>query len=798
MKKYSTVNVKGTLLLSGLLLFTASAWSQQYQRTDGGIKTTINAINIEIRYFNADIVRVLKSPVGVTSEKKSLSVIKTPVSTPLSIRQNGNILSLNSASLQTRINLQTGQISFSNAAAIALLEEKEAGLQFTPTKDGAESTWRVNQSFLLKEEEAIYGLGQHQKGLMNQRNQKLVLKQENMQIAVPFFQSVKGYGLFWDNYSTTVFNDTLNVASFESVIGNCADYYFINGGNADKVIAKMRWLTGEAPMYARWLYGFTQSRERYKSQYELMDVVKKYRALKVPLDGIVQDWQYWGVTDSEWNAMEFGNPSFPDPKAMIDSVHQANAHIIISIWPSFGNKTKIYQELKAQQMLYDLTTWPAVPEVQVYDAFNPKARDIYWKYLSKNILSIGMDGWWMDATEPDQIVPKPSDDENATYLGTFRKVRNAFPLVTTGGVYEHQRRVNTDKRVFILTRSAFAGQQRNAATNWSGDVVSGWDVFHKQISGGLNLSLSGIPYWNTDIGGFFSGRNYPKGVSDAAFQELYVRWSQFAAFTPMFRSHGTDTPREIYQFGEKGYWAYDAIVKFIHLRYRLLPYNYSNAWEVTSKSGTLMRALIMDFPADKKVWNINNEYLFGKNILVAPVTDSLYTSRMNGETVIDFSKIKNHKVYLPEGADWYDFWTGEKTKGGQEIEKAVPVDIIPLYVKAGTILPMGPFQQYTGEKDASNLELRVYEGANGTFTLYEDENDNYNYERKIYSTITMKWNDKAKTLIIEDRKGSYPGMLSDRSFNIILVKKGRGNGVEVVEKADRVIQYSGKKVELHF
>jgi alpha-D-xyloside xylohydrolase len=615
---------------------------------------------------------------------------------------------------------------------------------------------------------------------MDQRNQTLLLQQNNMQIAVPFFQSIKGYGVYWDNYSTTHFKDSTDGTSFESEVGDCADYYFIYGGNADQVIAGYRWLTGKAPMFPRWTLGYWQSRERYKSQYETNEVVRKYRDLHVPLDGIVQDWQYWSEDESYWNSTEFGNPRFPEPKKMVDSVHAQHAHLIISVWPSFGNKTKIYEAFKQRDMLFgDYVTWPINPNVQVYDAFNPHARDLYWQYMDKNIFGIGIDGWWLDSTEPDHFKDKENDEAHKTFLGAYRKVRNAFPLMHTGGVYKHQRAATADKRVFILARSAFAGQQHYGAMMWSGDVVSGWKVFRTQISGGLNLSLSGLPYWNSDIGGFFSGRNFPKGVNDPAFRELYVRWLQFGTFCPMMRSHGTDTPREIYQFGRKGDWAYDAIEKFINLRYRLLPYNYSNAWQITSGAGTMMRALMMDFAADKKVWNIDNEYMFGKSILVCPVTDSM---------------VKKQQLYLPAGTAWFDFWTGEKYPGGQEIEKETPIDILPLYVKAGSIIPMGPFQQYTSEKKPDTLEVRIYAGADGHFTLYEDEGDNYNYEKGMYSTIDLTWNDKARVLTINDRKGSFPGMLQKRIFNIVLVNKNTAVGMDVPAGFDKKVLYEGKTV----
>ena len=781
------------LVLSFLItcLFTSA---QGYQKTDLGLKTTINAFDIEVQFFNNDIVRILKSPTGSVFHKKSFSVIKTPEKVDIQIKQTDKTIDVVGKTVNISIDLKSGQISFFDKADKLLLAEKESGTKFAPIKDSSENVFIVSQSFQLTPDEAIYGLGQHQKGSMNQRNQKLTLKQENMQIAIPYFYSTNGYGLFWDNTSSTIFLDKPESTSFESEIGPCVDYYFLRSDDAYKGLVAWRGLTGEAPMYPRWLFGYWQSRERYKGQTELIGVIKKYRKLKVPLDGIVQDWQYWGEDNRLWNSTEFGNPRFPNPKQMIDSVHALNAHIIISVWPSFGNKTKIFNELKQNGLLLDIVTWPITTDVQVYDPFNPKARDIYWKYMNQNIFSLGMDGWWLDATEPEQMNKKSSGNEIKTYLGSFSSVRNAFPIETTGGVYEHQRKVTSDKRVFMLTRSAFAGQQRYATTTWSGDIQARWDVLHAQITNGLNMSFSGIPYWNSDIGGFFSGTDYPRGVKDPAYQELYVRWFQFGAFCPMFRSHGTDTPREIYQFGQKGYWAYDALEKFINLRYRLLPYIYSTSWEVTSQASTFMRALIMDFPNDRKVYNINDEYLFGKSLLVCPVTDSMYTSQNGTTTKTHFDKIKTWKVYLPAGKDWYDFWTGKKLNGGQNIQRETPIDIMPLYVKAGSILPMGSLRQYAEEKDDSELELRIYPGADAVFTLYEDENDNYNYEKGIHAVISFKWDDTNKKLTIEDRKGAFPGMVKLRTFNIVKVDEISGFDIQPVLKPTKVVKYNGKKV----
>jgi len=632
--------------------------------------------------------------------------------------------------------------------------------------------------------------------------------QGNTDDYIPFFVSVKGYGLFWDNYSPTVFEDNPESTSFKSDVGDCIDYYFMYGGSADGVIGQMRDLTGQAPMFPLWTFGYFQSKERYKSQDETIDVVKTYREISVPLDGIIQDWQYWG-NNYLWNAMEFLNAEFYNPQKMVNDVHNLHAHMLISIWNSFGPQTKQYKELDKIGALMDFKTWPESGSdkwppnmdypsgVKVYDPYNPQARDIYWQYLNNGIFSLGMDGWWMDSSEPDHHEFKPSDFDNKTFLGSFRKVRNAFPLMTVGGVYQHQRFVTSDKRVFILTRSAFAGQQRYGANTWSGDVVASWDALRNQISAGLNFSLSGIPYWNSDIGGFFLW-NFPQKLKDANYCELYARWIQFGAFCPMMRSHGTDAPREIYQFGKKGDKIYDAIEKSINLRYRLLPYIYSTSWDVTSNQSSMMRALVMDFANDKDALDINNEYMFGKSLLVCPVTTPMYSKIVvdgNDTTKVeDFSTIKNEEVYLPKGSDWIDFWTGEKYDGGKTINKEVPIEIIPLFVKAGSIIPFGPKVQYATEKKWDNLEIRVYPGADGEFTLYEDENDNYNYEKGVYSTITFTWDNAQKTLSISDRKGSFPGMLNERKFSIVKVSKNNGIGMNVVEKYSMVVVYKGKKV----
>jgi alpha-D-xyloside xylohydrolase len=752
---------------------------QSVLRTPHGVKIETKAACVELECFSSSIIRVKKYPLGQAPEKQSLSVTMQPEKVKYKIQEANNQIILTTSELTVLLDIVQNQVRFATKDGKDLLAEKPSSTGFTLFNDAGNSTYRIRQTFLLDSDEAIYGLGQHQQGKMNQRNQTLFLQQVNTEICIPLVHSIKGYALFWDNYSPTTFTDNAQGMTFDSEVGDLCDYYFVYGGGADKVVAGLRELTGQAPMFPLWTFGFWQSRERYVSQDELVSVVTKYRDLKVPLDGIVQDWRYWGEDHKDWNAVEFRNPKFPDPKKMMDEVHRLNAHAIISVWPSFGPATGIYADLKALNKLMIHETFPQDNGVKVYDTYDPVARDIYWKYMNKNMFSIGMDGWWLDATEPEHSPAKEGDLDFQTYLGSFRKVRNAFPLVSVGGVYDHQRQETSDKRVFILTRSAFAGQQRYAAQAWSGDVVSDWDVLRNQIPAALNISLTGIPYWNSDIGGFFSGRKFPEGVKDPAFHELYVRWMQFAAFTGMMRSHGTNTPREIFMFGERGYWAFDVQEKMINLRYRLLPYIYSTSWEVTSNGGSLMRALFSDFQEDKRIADIGDEYMFGKSILVAPVT----------------SEVKSRSLYLPKGAQWVDFWTGEKLEGRQEISREAPIDIIPLYVKAGSIVPVGPSVQFATEKSWDDLQIRIYPGADGEFTLYEDENDNYNYEKGKYTTVRMTWNDKDRRLIIHPRKGSYDGMLRNRNFRIVVVDHLKGLGLDN-ESYTVNVEYKGKKLNI--
>lgn len=813
------------LIAAVALCFGVQVDAKTVQRTSQGVQFTAQGLNVNVEFYSPGIVRVYKVPVKSAYKKENLVVLKKPETVQFNYTEKGNNVTLTSNELKIDVNVLTGGIRFFKNDGSHLLTDKDYGTQFTDFNDAGTPSYTVRQAFLLDKDDVFYGLGQQQTGKVSQRNQKILLRNINTKICIPFLHSVKGYGLYWDNYSPTTFTDNPQETSFDSEVGDCADYYLIYGGNADGVIAGVRDLTGQAPMYPLWTLGFWQSRERYKSPDELCEVVDKYRQLRVPLDGIIQDWQYWGC-DSNWNAMKFQNPRYinkmgdpaymkylpngenPDarfaapriktPKEMIDYVHKQHAHIMISVWASFGPWTEMYHKMDSLHALYNFDTWPAKAGVKPYDPFNPKARDIYWAEMKKNIWDLGMDAWWLDSTEPDHLNIKDKDFDTPTYLGSFRRVHNAFPLMSNKGVYEHQRATTSDKRVFLLTRSSFLGQQHYGSHSWSGDVVSTWENMRNQLAAGLNYSLCGIPYWNTDLGGFFTWR-YNNNVNNIAYHELHTRWYEWGTFQPIMRSHNSSPVAvEIYQFGKKGDWTYDALEKYTKLRYRLLPYIYSTTWEVTSKAGSIIRPLMMDFNEDKKVYGIGDEYMFGYSFLVRPVTDSLYTwqdKKQNGYFK-GFSKIGKVNVYLPSGAKWFDFWTGRQLDGGQQVSREVPIDIMPVYVKAGSIIPWGPDVQYSTEKKWNDLEIRIYPGADAKFTLYEDEFDNYNYEKGAYSEITFTWDDSKKQLTLSNRKGAYKGMLKSRKFRIVIVKEGKGAGAEAAGTYDKTISYGGKQVSV--
>ena len=804
-----------TLMFVALTVIAANAQDTK------SLELTAADMNINVTFYSPEIIRVTKTPLGSNFPKKKSEVVTMSPQSSLSVAESStaSAFRLKSSSLSVTINRHTGLISFATANGKPLLKEKAT--TFAPRATGSDKgRYTVSMSYQLDKDEAIYGLGTVQDGKLNRRGLSKRVEQSNIEDFQNVIQSVKGWGIYWDNYSCSHFDDNAQGMTFKAEVGDCADYYFMFGKNADGVNACMRQLTGNVPMFPLWTYGFWQCRERYKSSKELLEVVDNYRRLQVPLDGIIQDWQYWG-NNYLWNAMDFLSEQFTDGKQMIDRVHEQNAHIMISIWASFGPQTQQFAKLAEKDLLLPIETWPQsglshiwpprmeYPSgVKVYDAYSPVARQIYWDHL-KRLFDYGIDAWWMDSTDPDFFNPRESDFEYKTSAGSWRSVRNLFPLATVKGIYANQRKESADKRVFIMTRSAFAGQQHYGSGLWSGDVASTWDMLRKQVPAGLNYTMTGCPNFNTDIGGFFCGSYNTDGTGSAPrnpqYQELYVRWMQYGLFCPVFRSHGADAPREIYQFGKKGEPIYDAIESTIRLRYRLLPYIYSTAWQVTSANESYLRALTYDFASDKNTWNLGSEFMFGRSILATPILDPQYTEEkifkedaMSGwdkkdakieklkEGKTDFSKEKTTTKYLPKGANWYEFYTEKLYKGGRNVTFTTTIDRTAMFVKAGTILPLAPVMQYAQQSQWDNLDIIVYPGSNALFTLYEDEGDNYNYERGVYSTITMKWNDSQRTFTVEARQGQFPGMLQNRKFNIRIA------GTEAVKTVD----YNGNAVSV--
>lgn len=826
---------KHTLLSILLVLFSIGAMAQQISETKHGLRIDAMGSNptTELTVYAPSIIRVTKYADGLAEmpEKKSFSVIMQPCKDKKGWSVKGN--TLRTSCLTVTVDEATGKICFTDVAGNVLLCEGDVA-EVTPILKGVDKgNYSIKQSFFLDTDEAIYGLGQRRSPKLNQRGESVDIWNSNANITIPYIASDKGYGLYWDNAGRSRFVDTPQKTTFSSEVAQGVDYYFFySDGTQDGVIASIRQLTGQATMFPLWTMGHWQCRERYKTSDELCEVIDKYRELQIPLDGIVQDWQYWGC-DSNWNAMDFMNPYYinkvgdgdwakylPDdlrplaeeyvkkgvepriksPQEMIDYAHQQNTHLMISVWANFGPWTKQYRELEAIGALYPFDTWPLNRGVKPYDPFNLQAREIYWNYL-KELYAMGVDAWWTDSTEPDHF-EKPGDEDYLTAAGSWRSVKNAFPLMTNKGIYEHQRQLKGNtKRSFQMTRCSSFGIQHYGAFSWSGDINSSWDSFKNQIPSGLNYILCGIPYWNTDIGGFFCW-DYNNNPRDPFAQELQVRWMQWGCFMPLMRNHcSSPMVNELYRYGKPGHWAFDVQKKYIELRYRLLPYIYSNCGDVVQRSGSMMRALVMDFPKDKRAINLTDEYLFGRNLLVKPITDPLYTyldkSRVGHAIYPEVERAAAPvDVYLPAGTDWWDFWSNERYAGGQTVQRLAPIDIMPVYVKAGGIIPFGPEVQYASEKPWDNLEIRVYPGANGDFILYEDEGDNYNYEKGDFTEIPFHWDEDHGILIIGARQGKYKGMLAERNFRIHLVGKDSPSGDIEANEALTVVTYTGKEVSV--
>ena len=551
---------------------------------------------------------------------------------------------------------------------------------------------------------------------------------------------------------------------FRSPVAQALDYT-VFAGTADEVISSYRSLTGTVPMMPLWSLGYIHSRERYHTQDELLENARQFRQRQIPVDVIVQDWQYWGKYG--WNAMKFDETRYPNPITMTAELHDMNMRLMLSVWSKIDRNSEVGRLMAEKGYYITGTDW--------VDFFNPAAAEMYWNNFRSRLLPLNIDAWWLDATEPENDDLRNRRVNNDTTPGEV--YRNIYSLMVNKTVYEGLRRDVPENRSFILTRSGFSGIQRYGAATWSGDVGNDWETLRRQITGGLGQMATGVPWWTYDAGGFFRPQDQ---YSNAEYHERFLRWLQASVFLPLMRVHGYMSETEPWRYGEE----VERISKqYIAFRYRLLPYIYSQAAGVSFAGSTLMRPLIMDFPTDSMALEQKGQWMFGKSLLVAPVTKA---------------QAKQWTVYLPESSDWYDFWTGEKYNGGQYIEKEAPIDIIPLYVKAGSIVPFGPKVQYAAEKKWDNLEIRIYEGADGEFTLYEDENDNYNYEKGMYSTIEFKWIDAKRTLKIGERKGKFNGMLNNRNFQIVIVTMDHGIGTETTKHIERTVKYTGKEMKIVF
>jgi len=763
-------------LLAGTTASLPAQWTPldpvlSLQQQGDGVLLPLKTGFLKIQICSDSIIRVRYALAATFPDGPDPVVIKSSWPTPKwALAEAGDLITLSTARMKVVINRKDSSISYQDLAGKALVQE--ASRKLMPVKVNGEDTYR-SESFLniYGSREGLYGLGQHQAGVWNYRGDTVELAQDNSSIAVPLMVSSNGYGIFWNNASRSRVNNRFaNYLYLSSEVADAVDYYFIYGPDLDRVVAGYRELTGDAPLFGKWAYGFWQCKNRYRTQSEILAVAKKYRDLHIPADNIVQDWFWWNRKGEH-----VFNANYPDPKGMIDQLHQNNFHLMISVWPFFEPGSAEYAEMDKRGWLVEKFKYAKPPYhtdgMAVYDATNPEARKYYWDLMDKGLFKLGADAWWLDTTEPET----EGQEDNILLghklaMGSGNRYVNLFPLLTTGAVHDGQRSASSDKRVFILSRSAFAGSQRKAVTAWSGDINSDWFSYRRQIPAGLNFAVSGIPYWTTDIGGFVSGN-----PTDPAFRELFTRWFQYGTFCPVFRVHGTRNPdeNELWSYGPE---TQKILVAYDRLRYRMLPYIYSIAWKTTSERYTPMRPLVMDFRTDTRAADTGDQFMYGPAFLVSPVTEPDATTR---------------HLYLPS-ATWYDFWTGSVQSGGRSIDAAAPIDKLPLYVRAGSILPLGPDLEWASQKPVDPLELRIYRGADGSFTIYEDEGDTYNYEKGQYATIALNWDDTRKTLSIGDRKGTFPGMLKDRTFHIVFVGAGHGTGIDAEIKPDRVVHYSGK------
>lgn len=825
------------------------------QTEHGAIVHTANGV-VQVEACSDTVLHVIKSSNTEGTAAIVPTIVRPCDGSAHTVSSDGSRAYLRTGELTAEIDENAGSVSFLTIDGHPVLAEQASG-RAIPAADSALQSTGSSQQFLLAQDEALYGLGQHQEGFLNLRDIPIQLLQANSNIAIPFLVSTNGYGLLWNNPSLTDFdqateeirldangegllqtgpegdygfllsgnyrnklrlsvngqpiidlenmwlplsagakmhlaaNTTYRVTAetggdtklavrvpsgtmtFRSHVGETVDYYFMYGPDPSRVVAEYREFTGAAPLLPRWAYGYWQCRERYSSQQQLLDTAAEFRKRKIPVDVLVQDWQYWGKYG--WNAMRFDESAYPNPPQLMSALHKQNLHMVISVWAKFGAETAVDKEFVANNLVLKSAANTGEPGESTErenwaDLFNPQAQKMFWAELNRNLFSAGLDGWWLDASEPEGDPLK----DDTTYLGPGTKVRDAFPLFETSAVYQGQRATTEDKRVVILTRSAYTGEQRNGTIAWSGDISGNWETLRRQIPAGLNFAMSGFPYWTTDIGGFFRPADQ---YTSPEYHELLIRWFQFGAFCPIFRIHGFRSETEMWKYGpevEKVLREYD------ELRYRLLPYIYSAAWGVTDRGEIVMKALPFAYPHDETVKQVSDQFLFGNSLLINPVTEPHATSR---------------SVVLPAKDNWVDFWTGQTYRGGQTVTVDAPLDKMPILVKEGSILPLGPVVQDASEPQNA-LEIRIYPGKDAGFDLYQDAGDGYAYEHGERATIHVKWDDRHKALSIADRIGNFAGMSAKQTLQIILVRRGHGVGDNSSLSFDRKVDYDGRAVRI--
>lgn len=812
------------------------------ESNDGCAVFTSGERRLRVAFVTESVARITYTEGKPFQTRPSLIVTTRKSYTRYSLQEEDEVFSLTTPALKIVVDKASGAIRYLDANGNLLMREPERGgkwltakkvyrnifsrntaVDFAQSTDGVRAAatdyetvfdreaFEAKLEFVFAEDEALFGLGSHEEGYGNLRGKSRELYQQNMKAVVPYFVSTQGYGVLLDCSSLMTFHDDALGSCWWADVVDELDFYVIRGERFDDITRSYHELTGKAPLPPKWLFGYAQSKERYVNAREMVEVIREYRRRNIPLDLIVLDWKSW-PNGAGWGQKSFDPVRFPDPSAFTDELHAMGARLMVSIWPIMTGGCSNQRELLDRNLM--------LGNQSTYNAFLPKARDCYWQQAESGLFAHGIDAWWCDCTEPFEadwagaVKPEPhvrlsiNTEQSKLYLdpGSI----NTYSLLHSAGIYEGQRRNASNKRVVNLTRSSYAGQHRYGTITWNGDICGTWETLRRCIPEGVNFCATGEPYWTVDIGGFFIDHD-PKlwfwrgdysagcrgltdmnalepdpndtGCRDLGYWELYTRWLQYAVFLPMFRSHGTDAAREIWRFGEQGTPFYDTIASYIRLRYRLIPYIYSLAAQVTFHSSSIMRAVPLDFPGDRATHDITDQYLFGPALLVCPVTEPMYYGR-NSQPIANAAKTR--AVYLPKGTRWFDFWTEAIYQGGQTVMAAAPLETIPLYARAGAILPMTQVMQYVDAVPDAPCELRVYCGADAEFTLYEDAGDGYDYEQGACAFVHISWKEESGELTISARQGEFPELVREREYSVVFISE--------FEREIQAIRYRGDRL----